>query len=155
MAAGTKDFTGPSPVMTVRTALRWLLAAAFLFAGLVHITRPDVFLRIVPYWVPSPRLTVIATGWCEIAGAIGLWVPRLRWWAGTMLALYVVCVYPANIKHALDYGHAYGFGRGWLYHGPRLLFQPVIAWWCLYAAGVIDWPFTGQDQAAPRPPRPR
>lgn len=28
---------------------------------------------------------------------------------------------------------------GWLYHGPRLLFQPVIVWWCLYAAEVIDW----------------
>ena len=140
--------------MTGRTALRWLLIAAFLFAGLVHIARPDVFLRIVPSWVPMPRTTVILTGGCEIAGAIGLIVPRLRWWAGVMLALYAVCVFPANIKHAFDYGHAYGFGRGWLYHGPRLLFQPVIVWWCLYAADAIDWPFRGRDRAV-RPPPPR
>lgn len=134
--------------MTGRSPLRWLLIAAFLLAGLVHIIHPDLFLRIVPSWVPTPRATVILTGWCEIAGAIGLMVPRLRWWAGVMLALYAVCVFPANIKHALDYGHASGFGRGWFYHGPRLLFQPIIVWWCLYAAGAIDWPFRARDRAA-------
>ena len=140
--------------MSGRTILRWLLTAVFLFAGAMHIAHPGFFLRIVPSWVPMPRETVILTGWCEVAGALGLIVPRLRWWAGAMLALYAVCVFPANIKHALDYGHASGFGRGWLYHGPRLLFQPVIVWWCLYAGKVIDWPFTSQGQAAPHPPRP-
>ena len=136
----------------VRTAFRWLLVAAFLLAGVLHVARPELFLRIVPYWVPVPRETVILTGWCEIAGAIGLLVPRLRWWAGVMLALYAVCVFPANIKHALDYGHDHGFASGWLYHGPRLLFQPVIVWWCLYAGAVIDWPFRGRGRAAPPPP---
>lgn len=138
----------------VRIGLRWLLAAAFFFAGFVHIARPDFFLPIVPSWVPSPRETVVLTGLCEIAGAAGLLIRRLRWWAGTMLALYSVCVFPANIEHALDYARVHGFGRGWLYHGPRLLFQPVIVWWCLYAAKVIDWPFKAPDQAAP-PRHPR
>jgi uncharacterized membrane protein len=31
----------------VRLALRWLLAAAFLFAGIVHVARPDFFMPIV------------------------------------------------------------------------------------------------------------
>jgi len=137
-----------------RTMLRWLLIAAFLFAGSVHVGQPDVFLRIVPAWVPMPRETVIVTGWCEIAGAIGLLVPQVRWWAGAMLALYAVCVFPANIKHALEYGHSHGLGIGWLYHGPRLLFQPVIVWWCLYAGKAIDWPFRVRVRAAPRPPHP-
>lgn len=139
--------------MNGRTILRWLLIAAFLFAGSVHVGQPDVFLRIVPAWVPMPRETVIVTGWCEIAGAIGLLVPQVRWWAGVMLALYAVCVFPANIKHALDYSHSDGPGIGWLYHGPRLLFQPVIVWWCLYAGEAIDWPFKAPVRAAPRSPR--
>ena len=141
--------------MTLRTALRWLLVVAFLSAGVLHVIRPEFFLRIVPSWVPMPRITVIATGWCELAGAIGLIIPRLRWLAGVMLALYAVCVFPANIKHALDYGQLHGFGPGWFYHGPRLLFQPMIVWWSLYAAPVIDWPFKAPARAAPRPPRPR
>jgi uncharacterized membrane protein len=141
--------------VTLRTGLRWLLIAVYFAAGILHVTRPEIFLRIVPAWVPMPRLTVIVTGYCELAGAIGLAIPRLRWWAGVMLALYAVCVFPANIKHALDYGQVHGFGAGWFYHGPRLLFQPVIVWWSLYVAAVIDWPLTGRGQAAPRPPRPR
>ena len=123
-----------------RTGLRWLLALIFFYAGVVHVTRPQFFLPIVPDWVPSPREVVIATGICEVFGAVGLLIPRARRWAGIMLALYSVCVFPANIKHAI-HDLSTGTGLGWGYHGPRLLFQPVIVWWCLFAAGVIDWPF--------------
>lgn len=129
-----------------RTALRWLLAAAFLFAGYKHVTSPQTFLPITPGWVPSPRLVILSTGWCEVAGAIALLVPRLRRLAGVMLALYAVCVFPANIGHAL-YHPNYGVGAaGWWYHGPRLAFQPVIVWWCLFAGCVIDWPFARRSR---------
>lgn len=126
---------------TTRLVLRWLLVAIYLFAGVAHIRSPEFFIRIVPEWVPWPRETVIATGACEIAGAIGLIVPRARWLAGVMLALYAVCVYPANVKHAIDYAHSGAGAAGWFYHVPRLLFQPVVVWWSLFAGGVIDWPF--------------
>jgi uncharacterized membrane protein len=146
--------------MRPRIILRWLLVAAFLFAGIMHVRRPELFLPIVPGWVPMPRLTVISTGWCELAGAVGLCLPRMRRLSAVMLALYALCVFPANVKHALDYAHVAGFGRGWLYHIPRLLFQPVIIWWCLYAGGVIAWPFRVKSRVAPaahppRPPEPR
>ncbi len=132
----------PHPVRDrTRLLLRILLAAAFLYAGYVHVTRPEFFLPIVPDWVPRPRETVLLTGWCEIAGAFGLLVPRLRWWAGAMLALYAVCVFPANIKHAFEHVPVGNGTLGWRYHAPRLLFQPVIVWWCLFAGRVIDWPF--------------
>ena len=133
---------------TARTILRWLLIAAYLFAGVAHLRSPGFFLPIVPDWVPWPRETVLFTGACELAGAVGLMVPRLRRLAGVMLALYAVCVFPANIKHAIDHvtvGHG---TLGWWYHGPRLLFQPVIVWWSLFAGGVIDWPLRKRE-----PPR--
>ena len=124
-----------------RLGLRLVLAAAFLFAGYKHVTDVGTFLPIMPGWVPVPRLTVLVTGWCEVAGAVALLVPRLRRLAGVMLALYTVCVFPANIGHAL-FHPTYGVGAaGWWYHGPRLAFQPVIVWWCLFAGSVIDWPF--------------
>jgi uncharacterized membrane protein len=74
-------------------------------------------------------------------------IPRLRRAAGWALALYAVCVFPANIKHAMD-GLTSGTGLGWAYHGPRLLFQPVIVWWCLWASTAIDWPFRRPQAAA-------
>jgi uncharacterized membrane protein len=31
--------------------------------------------------------------------------------------------------------------NSWLYHGPRLAFQPVLIWWALYSSEVIHWPW--------------
>ena len=124
-----------------RTTLRWLLAAAYLTAGVLHLRSPGIFIPIVPDWVPFPAETVLFTGACEVAGAIGLLTRRFRYAAGVMLAVYAVCVFPANIKHALD-GVAIGGNRlGWWYHAPRLAFQPVIVWWAFFAGRVMDWPF--------------
>ena len=119
---------------------RWVLAAVYLSAGIVHLHDPPFFMRIVPDWVPYPRETVLLTGICEIFGAIGLLIPRTRRLAGIMLALYALCVWPANIKHAIDDLSA-GTGLGWGYHGPRFLAQPLIIWWALIAGEVTRWPF--------------
>lgn len=123
-----------------RFVLRWLLIATYLLAGGLHLLAPRPFLSIVPGWVPFPTQVVLVTGLCELAGAVGLMVPRWRRLAAIMLAVYAVCVFPANIKHAID-GLAYGRNQlGAAYHVPRLLFQPVIVWWTLFAGDVIDWP---------------
>lgn len=130
-----------SRLEVTRTVLRYILAAAYFFVGVVHLRSPDVFLPIVPAWVPFPRQTILATGACEIAGAAALLTTRLRYAAGVMLALYAVCVYPANIKHALEDVAIGGTHFSWWYHAPRLAFQPVIVWWALFCGGVTSWPF--------------
>ena len=134
----------------IRTAARIVLATVFLGAGVLHLMVPGPFVRITPHWVSDPALVVALTGIAELLGAAGLMIPRLRVVAGWALALYCVCVYPANIQHAVN-GLTTGAGLGWAYHGPRLLFQPVIVWWCLWASTAIDWPFR-RSQAAARAP---
>lgn len=124
-----------------REASRWVLAAIYLAAGILHVTKPEPFLMITPDWVPNPRIVITATGLCEIAGAVGLMTRRLRQAAGIGLALYAVCVYPANIKHALDGLPAGQLQLGWWYHAPRLALQPVLVWWALFAGGLVTWPF--------------
>jgi uncharacterized membrane protein len=127
---------------TARTVMRGAMVIFYLAAGVVHLVAPDAFLPIVPEWVPLPRETVLATGLCEIAGSVALMVPRLRRLAGVMLALYAVCVFPANVRHALEGIHVPPLPDSWWYHGPRLVMQPVLVWWALFCSGVIDWPFT-------------
>ena len=124
-----------------RVIARTVLAALYLAAGILHLVRPAPFLAITPAWVPTPATVIMLTGLAEIAGAIGLMLPRLRRAAGWGLALYALCVFPANIHHALDGVAVGGTVLGWGYHGPRLALQPVIIWWALWAAGVTDWPF--------------
>ncbi len=124
-----------------RTVLRWVIAAAYLFVGIVHLRSPNGFMPIVPDWVPYPLETILLTGVCEIAGAIGLMIPRFRRTAAWGLAAYAVCVFPANIKHAVEGVVIGGTQLGWGYHAPRLAFQPVLVWWALFAGGIVSWPF--------------
>jgi uncharacterized membrane protein len=124
-----------------RLILRYFLAAFYLSAGVFHVIATDKFQLIVPQFVPFPHEVVIATGLCEIAGAIALLTERLRWWGGVMLALYAFCVWPANIKQAIEGISVPPIPDTWLYHGPRLAFQPVLIWMALFGAKVINWPF--------------
>lgn len=124
-----------------RRGLRVALAALYGLAGALHVARPHGFELIVPGWVPFPHETVIATGIAELLGAVGLFVPPVRRAAAIGLAAYAVCVFPANIKHAVDHVVIDGVALGWGYHVPRLLFQPVLVWAALFAGGVIDWPW--------------
>ena len=126
--------------MNARTVLRGLLAAFYGAAGVLHLAAPDGFLPIMPSWVPYPREIVLASGMAELVGAAGLLWPRWRKAAGLGLALYALCVFPANIKHALDGVAVTGLPSSWWYHGPRLAFQPVLIWAALFCSGAIDWP---------------
>lgn len=128
--------------MMARTAMRWVMVLFYAVAGIAHLRSPAPFLRITPDWVPYPAEVIALTGVCELLGAAGLLFPATRWWAGIMLALYALCVWPANVKHALGALHGWqGLPPSWWYHGPRLVLQPVIIWWALYVGGVTNWPF--------------
>ena len=119
-----------------RRIARWLLIAFYGVAGIAHVIATDAMLRITPAWVPFPRTVVIATGICELAGAIGLITRRWRVAAGWGLALYAVCVFPANIKHMID-DLGSGTGLSLWYHAPRMVAQPLIVWWALWASGAV------------------
>ncbi|MGH1573929.1 DoxX family protein [Methylobacterium sp. P31] len=139
--------TGPA-VEAGRRRLRYGLAAVYAFIGIVHLAATDTMLPLMPDWVPEPRLVILATGLCEIAGAAGLLTRPFRRVAAIGLALYAVCVYPANLKHAFAHIHIEGIPDSWWYHGPRLAFQPVFVWAALWAGGLIDWPFRGRRRSA-------
>jgi len=123
-----------------RAVLRWVLAAFYLLAGIVHLVRPAPFLTIMPGWVPAPEAVVLWTGVAEIAGAIGLVQPfsrKLRQAAGWGLALYALCVWPANINHfAIDMAKPDG-GLGLAYHVPRMFAQPVVIWLALWVGECL------------------
>ncbi|WBH16674.1 DoxX family protein [Sphingomonas radiodurans] len=132
-----------------RRIARWVLMACYAVAGVGHLVLTDAMVRIVPPMVPFARAVVIVTGLCELAGVIALSTSRWRRAAGWALAAYALCVWPANMYHAvLDLSS--GTGLPLAYHAPRLLLQPLIIWWALWASGAADrW--LGR-QAPPRQP---
>ncbi len=133
--------TVPDRSATARAVMRWILAVIYVAAGIGHLWAPDKFLAITPSWVPFAPQVIFITGLCELAGAVALVTRPLRWYAGIAFAAYALCVWPANFKHAIDGIVLPPVTNSWLYHGPRLAFQPVLIWWALYCADVIDWPW--------------
>ena len=131
--------------------MRWAMSIFYFIAEIIHLRAPDAFLPIMPDWVPAPRAVILLTGVCEVAGALALLTRPLRWWAGVMLALYAVGVFPANIKHAFDNVQLPQLPTSWWYHGPRLALQPVIVWWALYSGHVVSWPFGSRLDGAAEP----
>ena len=128
----------------IRTVLRLVLALLYAVAGVLHLVAPRPFLAIMPGGLPFPNEIVFLTGIAEILGAAALaqgWSASLRKAGAIGLALYAVCVFPANINHfALDMARP-DQGLGLAYHVPRMIAQPIIVWWALWAGGVTDWPF--------------
>jgi uncharacterized membrane protein len=121
-----------------RRRCRALLACFYGLAGILHLAFPRPFLSITPSWVPQPETVVFLTGLAEVSGAVCLLLPCLRRYAGVGLALYAVCVFPANVKHAMDaLESAEASLWQWLYHSLRLPFQPVLVWLPLFATGFL------------------
>lgn len=87
----------------MRVVGRGILAAFFIAVGTLHFLNPGPFLEIVPSYLPFPLGLVYLSGFFEIAGGLGLLVPRLRWWAGMGLILLLAAVLPANIYMLTDH----------------------------------------------------
>jgi uncharacterized membrane protein len=124
-----------------RAVMRWIIAALYATAGVAHLAVPEKLLSITPSWVPFAPQVIFLTGLFEFAVSIALITTPFRFRAGIAMAVYAVCVWPANFKHAMSGVDLPYVANSWLYHGPRLALQPVIVWWALYCAGVIDWPW--------------
>lgn len=123
----------------IRGILRAVLAAFYGFAGYMHLVQPDPFVAIMPEVIPFAHEIVWLTGIAEILGAAALlqpFHPGLRRAGGIGLALYALCVWPANINHfIMDMAREDG-GLGLAYHVPRMFAQPLIIWWALWAGEV-------------------
>ena len=105
-------------------AARWITAVVFIGIGVTHFV-PSV-VRGMAAMVPavfrgrpfSPQWWVYVTGIAEIAGGLGLLVEPTRAAAGIALAVFLVCVFPAN---AFAAHHRDRFGVFAVPFWPRLL----------------------------------
>jgi uncharacterized membrane protein len=86
-----------------RDAGRGALVIMFLFTGVSHFTSMKYdFAAMIPAPLPNDLWVIYLTGVLEIAGAIGLLIPRTRKLVGVCLAMYLVAVFPANVYAALN-----------------------------------------------------
>lgn len=117
---------------------RWLLvgsivliAIGFIAAGINHFRAPDIYLGVIPPWLPWPKVLNLISGAAEIAGGIGVLLPATRRAAGWGLIALLVAVFPANIQMVVN-----GFPGTdlpvWVLWA-RLPFQPLLIAWVWWA----------------------
>ena len=121
------------------------LAIMFLFTSTAHFSGMKHDLAaMMPEPLPDGLWIIYLTGAFEIAGAIGLLVPRTRRLAGICLVLLLIAQFPANVNAALG-----GIPLGgepptplWLRTPMQILFIAMV-WWTAVSA---------RPQKAERPP---
>ena len=108
-----------------------LIALGFTAAGINHFRDPALYLGVMPPWLPWPEAMNLISGAAEVAGGIGVLLPRTRRLAGWGLIALLVAVFPANIQMAL-----HGFPGtdlpAWVLWA-RLPFQPLMIAWVWWA----------------------
>lgn len=110
---------------------RFLLAICFIVAGSLHFFFPEPYIRIVPPFLPLPRLLVLISGIAEIAGGAGLLIPQFQRAAAYGLAVLLLAVFPANVYMAVAHVQFPGLlGTRWV-QWLRLPFQIPLIWWAL------------------------
>src|SRR4051812_29858252 len=94
---------GVKQLSSWRDAGRGALVIMFLFTGASHFTSmKHDFAAMIPAPLPDDLWVIYLSGVLEIAGAIGLLIPRTRKVTGICLVLLLVALFPANVNAALN-----------------------------------------------------
>jgi uncharacterized membrane protein len=76
---------------------RGIFAAFFIVGGIAHFLMPNVYMRIMPPYLPYHRALVLVSGVFEVALGLLLLVPETSHLAAWGLIALLIAVFPANL----------------------------------------------------------
>ena len=117
-----------------KRALKCPLAGLFIGSGILHFVKQDVYLRLMPPYVPWHPELVAVSG--VIEGALGLLLlaPRTQRIAAWGQIVTLIAIFPANVHGALTAGTpnpampVVSVELAWL----RLPMQPLLIAWAYW-----------------------
>jgi uncharacterized membrane protein len=113
------------------------MSAMLFFTAIGHFVYPAGMAMMLPDFIPFKLGMVYFTSFVEIAAAVGLLIPALRYWTGVLLILFFILVLPANINAAIkqvDLKNASYTGKGLSYLWFRVPLQILFIVWVWYFA---------------------
>lgn len=110
--------------------MKWLFASIFIAAGFLHWVLPDLFVKIMPPYLPWHWELVYLSGVFEIVLGVMLLIPKSQVLAAWGLIVLLMAVFPANVHMALNASDYPQFPAAliWL----RLPLQGVLIAWAYW-----------------------
>jgi uncharacterized membrane protein len=113
----------------IKKILLYVMALGYIVAGINHFWHPQMYLKIVPHFLPLHEALNYLTGVLEILLGFLLFPKVTRNIAAWGLAILLVLIFPANIQMAIDYTKE-NHPQKWLTY-LRLPLQFLLIWWAL------------------------
>lgn len=112
----------------------YVMAIAYVLAGINHFWHPQMYLKIIPQFLPLHEAINSASGILEIIIGVLLIPKATRNIAAWSLVILLVVIFPANIQMAIDYTKE-NHPQKWISY-LRLPLQLPLIWWALI---YTDW----------------
>jgi len=117
----------------MKSVLLVVMAVFYFAAGINHFVNPDLYMPMMPSYLPWHRALIYVSGATEVGFGLAVLMPSLRNAAAWGLILMLIAIFPANLHIALHdvplFGRTEGYG---IWNWVRLPFQAVLiawAWW--------------------------
>jgi len=137
----------------IATLGKWTFAALFIAGGIGHFVAPDVYVRIMPPYLPFHRPLVLFSGTIELILGVLLLIPRYSRLAAWGLIALLVAIFPANIYL---YQHQEILRAPPIVHLIRLPLQGVLILWAFAYTRrrppFVDDPGNGGSRHGPGEP---
>ena len=111
-----------------------LIAVIFVGSGVLHLAKPEYYVRIMPPWLPAPMALVLISGVFEVLGGAGVLVPATRVAAGWGVIALLIAVFPANVQMLLNARAAHASALWMTGLIARLPLQLALIYWVFRAA---------------------
>src|SRR5688572_13250094 len=90
----------------IKSALRYVMAGFYIWAGISHFTRPEFFLSLLPAYLPLHTELVYLSGIAEIVLGVLVAIPRTAMFAGWCIIAMLIAFLPVHV-HMLVNNHLY------------------------------------------------
>ena len=105
----------------------YLMALLYLLAGFNHFRNPKMYVKIIPNYLPNPKLLNLLSGAAEVILGILLLFPITKICAAWGIIALLVAVFPANLFMFQNREASFGLAKWILLL--RLPLQLILIWW--------------------------
>jgi uncharacterized membrane protein len=116
--------------MTIKKAMLILMASLYVLAGVWHFVKPNIYLKIMPPYLPAPLALVYLSGIAEVILGLGLFFPVTQSLAAWGVILLLLAILPANYYMYQKGGAAFGLSDTVLFW--RLPAQFILIAWAYW-----------------------